>query len=121
MKRITKDATRRKLLPELQKFVDALNPDDLSAILTEAYFMAMADPQPTTIPAIAALRQATRIQAEIRSTFGFEASLQYCAAMVAFVDAQAAHMDELERRLAALEPGPEGSPEDVEAMLHVSA
>lgn len=66
---------------------------------------------PATIPALVALRDATRIQAEIRSTFGFEASLQYCAALVAFVDAQTAHIAELERRLTY-------SVEDEEALLY---
>lgn len=67
----------------------------------------------TTIPALVALRDATRIQAAIKQAFGDTASLQYCVALVAFVDATEAHVAELARRLAELEP----TPDDMEAML----
>lgn len=54
---------------------------------------------PATIPALVALRDAKRIQAAIRDSFGFEASLEYCAALVVFVDATNARIAELETRL----------------------
>lgn len=41
---------------------------------------------PTAIPALVASKDAAKVQAIIRERYGFEASLQYCQHLIAFVE-----------------------------------
>lgn len=58
-------------------------------------------------------KDARRVAAAIEAKFGFTPPLVYCAALIAYTDALAAQIGELEQRLAATQP----TPEDEEALF----